>query len=951
MAATAPRRRIELDSLDMAWKVTGGDAYIVAEPAAGSGLPRGTETLARIGHDGVVVGVTAGEFCNLVRVNLEATPNARLTPVDPLALARACARDNGHGVARVMELVRQLAISINSEIPAARVSKMLKPGSNFTLPGGFACSALEECWFTFEEGSCRYGGDHEIGKLKPGGVYPLCGNLWIEVQERTRLVVLATARLSEAGRFFPALAGFSQLVMQACCERFSASDIKQFVQLARSVQHRRERFAKTLEQGASIVERDGAVVPTMDLPLSETLRLITSAQGMTLEEPPRLADSREAQLEDILGHNGIFSRTVALQGQWFENDCGPLLGWLDAGNGQSSPVALLPRSSGGYTLTNPEDGLLLPLTEELAQRLDAEGLQLYVPLPTGQLSPLKLMQHSLKGRNRDLITVGVMGILGGLMGFAVPVGTALVVDSVIPSGQLGLLGQIVAGLVMLAIGGAVFELVKGLAMLRVESMAQVSLQSGVFGRLLRLPPGFFNKFSSGDLANRAMAVDGIRQRLSGAVLTTLLSSLFALANIGLLLVYSWQLAVVVTGILLLTGLGAWLGVKSQMRMQLSMQNVIGKLAGFELEMILGINKLRAAGSESNAFARWMLMFSELRKLSYGIGKGMAAMLCFSEILPLFATLCVFSTLMLTGLFAELSLGSFLGFNAAMGQLTMAVGSLASLAFSLMFITPMYQRARPILETPPETHKALESPGELKGRVEVSNVRFRYEGAQSWALCGVSLRAEPGELVAIVGESGSGKSTLLKLLLGFYEPLAGAVLYDGKDLARLDKGRVRRQIGAVIQNGELIQGNVFFNIMGARGGDEDDAWEAARLAAVDEDIRAMPMGMQTFVPHGGGTFSGGQKQRIMIARALAKRPVVVFMDEATSNLDNVSQAKVMENIKRMHATRVVIAHRLSTIQEADRIYVMRGGAVVEEGDYTSLMKAGGLFSCLAARQKI
>ncbi|MBU1001047.1 MAG: NHLP bacteriocin export ABC transporter permease/ATPase subunit [Proteobacteria bacterium] len=951
MAATAPRRRIELDSLDMAWKVTGGEAYIVAEPAADSGLPRITETLARIGHDGVVVGLTAGAFCNTVRISLELAPGVQLIPLDPRALSGSLARNKGQGVAPIMDLVRQLAASINNEIPTAKVDKMLAPGSNFTLPGGFAASAREDCWFTFEEGRCRYGGDHEVGSLKPGGIYPLCGNLWIELEARTRLVVLGTATLVEKGRLLSAVAGLSHLAMQACCERFSASDVKQFVQLARSVQHRRERFTKTLEHGAAIVEQDGAVTPTMDQPLAEALRLVVGAQGMALEAPPRLAETREGQLEDILGHNGIFSRSVALEGLWYEADCGPLLGWLGSGNGQSNPVALLPRSSGGYILKDPSGGQSLRLTEELAGRLEEQGLQLYVPLPAGKLSPLKLLQHSFGGCQRDLFSVGLMGILGGLLGFAVPVGTALVVDRVIPSGQMGMLGQIVAGLVMLAVGGAVFELVKGLALLRAESMAQVSLQSGVFGRLLRLPPGFFNKFSSGDLSSRAMAVDSIRQRLSGAVLTTLLSSTFALTNIVLLLLYSWPLAVVVTAILTCTGFAAWLGIKSQMRIQLSVQNVIGKLAGFELEMVLGINKLRAAGSESNAFARWMLHFSELRKLSYGIGKATAAMTCFSEILPLFATLCVFTVLMLSGLFAELSLGSFLGFNAAMGQLTSAVGALASLGFSMMFIAPMYQRAKPILETAPETHKALESPGVLKGRVEASNVSFRYEGAQGWALRGVNLCAEPGELVAVVGESGSGKSTLLKLLLGFYEPAAGAMLFDGKDLARLDKTRVRRQIGAVIQNGELIQGNIFFNIMGARGNSEEDAWEAARLAAVDEDIRAMPMGMQTFVPHGGGTFSGGQKQRLMIARALAKHPVIVFMDEATSNLDNVSQAKVMENLKRMHATRIVVAHRLSTVQEADRIYVMRDGAVVETGDYASLIKAGGLFARLAARQRL
>jgi len=270
--------------------------------------------------------------------------------------------------------------------------------------------------------------------------------------------------------------------------------------------------------------------------------------------------------------------------------------------------------------------------------------------------------------------------------------------------------------------------------------------------------------------------------------------------------------------------------------------------------------------------------------------------------------------------------------------------------SLIFVKPMYQRAKPILEARPETNAALEDPGRLMGAVEAVGLGFAYEGANRATLRQVSIKAAPGEFVAIVGPSGSGKSTLLKLLLGFHQPSAGAVLYDGKPLRRLDPVKVRRQIGSVIQNGELIQGNIYFNIMGAaKDADEEDAWDAARLAAVDDDIRAMPMGMHTFVPHGGGTFSGGQKQRIMIARALSRKPRVFLLDEATSNLDNTSQAKVMRNLRGLNATRIVVAHRLSTVRDADRIYVMDQGTVVESGTFDQLMERKGLFARLASRQ--
>jgi ATP-binding cassette subfamily C protein len=406
----------------------------------------------------------------------------------------------------------------------------------------------------------------------------------------------------------------------------------------------------------------------------------------------------------------------------------------------------------------------------------------------------------------------------------------------------------------------------------------------------------------------------------------------------------------VFAILAVTLFFSYLLMKGQMKFQTKVQNVIGKLAGLELQLITGINKLRAAGAESNAFARWMENFSELRKITYAIGKGTNVVTVYTSGLPLFSSLMVFGLFIFSGMYAELSLGSFLAFNAALGQLTSAVAALASIAVSMIFIKPMYQRAKPILDAKPETHAALEDPGKLMGAVEAVGVSFVYEGASAPALRQVSFKAAPGEFVALVGPSGSGKSTLLNLLLGFHQPGAGAVLFDGKPLRRLDPVKVRRQIGSVIQCGELIQGNIFFNIMGAtKDADEEAAWEAAKLAAVDEDIRNMPMGMHTFVPHGGSTFSGGQKQRIMIARALSKKPSIFLLDEATSNLDNTSQAKVMSNLRHLSATRIVVAHRLSTIRDADRIYVMQGGQVVESGNFKDLMEKKGLFARLASRQ--
>ncbi|HEY9805050.1 MAG TPA: ATP-binding cassette domain-containing protein, partial [Candidatus Obscuribacterales bacterium] len=208
---------------------------------------------------------------------------------------------------------------------------------------------------------------------------------------------------------------------------------------------------------------------------------------------------------------------------------------------------------------------------------------------------------------------------------------------------------------------------------------------------------------------------------------------------------------------------------------------------------------------------------------------------------------------------------------------------------------------------------------------------------------------PGEFIAIVGPSGSGKSTLFRLLLGFESPQIGQVFYDRQNLLSLDIHAVRRQIGVLLQNSRTNTASIFENIAGNALITMDEAWEAARHAGFADEITAMPMGMHTVVSEGGSNLSGGQRQRLLIARALALKPRILLFDEATSSLDNQTQAIVSESLKKLQITRIVIAHRLSTIQDADRIYVLEAGRVVQQGSFQQLMSQEGLFFRLMQRQ--
>ena len=235
---------------------------------------------------------------------------------------------------------------------------------------------------------------------------------------------------------------------------------------------------------------------------------------------------------------------------------------------------------------------------------------------------------------------------------------------------------------------------------------------------------------------------------------------------------------------------------------------------------------------------------------------------------------------------------------------------------------------------------------------MNNVTFRYVKDGPKIIDNMSMKIRAGEYVAIVGPSGCGKSTLMRLLLGFEKPEQGGIFYDGRNLKKINLQSLRRRIGTVMQQGGLFNDSIYANIaISAPSLTMKEAWEAAEIACIADDIREMPMGMHTMISEGQGGISGGQKQRLMIARAIAPKPSILIFDEATSALDNIAQKKVTEALDRLNCTRIVIAHRLSTIRSCGRILYLGDGKVLEEGTYEELMEKKGLFAEMVERQQI
>ena len=813
-------------------------------------------------------------------------------------------------------------------------------------------------WVRRLQGSCRLLGRAELA-VGEGELLPLPEAAWLTAAGETRLAAVATPELlsgASAGDWPAALVRFHELCLTYFALQIGKSLADERARLAHKADLDRLTLGSAYSRLASILTdtpHPSSEPDEMAEPLLAACRLLGPSLGILFRSPVESLGmtAKSDQLAAICLASQVRSRRVILRGRWWRADNGPLLAFrfLDEAQKERRAVALLPTSPRSYVMVDPIERTRRPVDAALAETLTGEAFMFYPPLPDRPLTKWDLLRPAFQDRRTDLLTIVMMGIAGGLLGLLVPIVTGQIFGQVIPSADRRQLLPMVLALILGALATSVFQITRSIAVLRLGGKMDGGVQAAVWDRLLGLPADFFRRFSVGDLANRSMGIDAIRELLTGNVITSILSAIFSLFTFALLFYYSWRLALVATALVIVlmgvTMLLVWL----QVRHQRDLYRIQGKVASLLFGLISGLAKLRVGGAVPRAFALWAQRFAEQRQWAIRGQRIANLQATLNSCYGVLTSLALFAFMGFSSQ-ANLPIGDFLAFNAAFGQFLGAALSMIGVFSSILAMIPLYERLLPILETVPEVDATKADAGDLTGEIEFSHVSFRYTEDGPLILDDVSFRVVPGEFIALVGPSGAGKSTCLRLILGFERPTSGSIYFDGQDLASLDPQSVRRQLGVVLQSGRPMAGDIFSAIVGNSNLGIDDAWEAARMAGLDEDIKAMPMGMHTVISEGGETFSGGQKQRLLIARAVVRRPRIILFDEATSALDNRTQDIVSRSLERLKATRVVIAHRLSTIVNADRIYVMQGGRVVEVGTYEELLRReGGVFAQLAARQ--
>ena len=683
-----------------------------------------------------------------------------------------------------------------------------------------------------------------------------------------------------------------------------------------------------LQQLANRIEGDRqAMSQTMDILCAVIDRKLWKQLQAAQDIPPTLE-----QIETFLECKNIFFRNIELGDRWWSRCTGKMIGFL----ADDTPVLLVPGFT-DYTFVHPVTKRTMTASKN-SRLLKPEAMTLCYPLTGDKLTAKTIMRYAAASLCRYDFFYSLLACVGvALLTMFTPYVVKMVFAEVIPSGDAGQIVPIATLLASAAIGLTMVQIARDLVVVRIKDKVEHALQTAMMSRLLLLPTAFTKTFSPGDLSNRVLSVSRVSSELTASFLSTILTFLFSALMLIQFFIYGGPLLYTGLAVITLQLVAIALVFYYVRKVQINVNSASSHLVGTLFALFSGIQKIKTSGAEFRAFHQWALgyapteMYGSQQPLSSFYVNGIAFCM---KLLPMIVT-------MWAAWHYGLSISDYVAYCTVLALVCNAVLQLQTITKDVARLLPQLQLCRPIMSAKPEVKEDKNVVKTISGRVDIRGLKFRYADDMPLLFDGLNLNINSGDYVALVGASGCGKSTLMRLMLGLEQPLAGSIFYDQYDLSDINLRSLRQFcIGICLQDAHLVEGtirdNIIFNDPLLT---DDDAWEAARMAALDGDIRKMPLGMDTPISTDGRGVSGGQRQRILIARALVRKPKVIFLDEATSALDNISQHIVTENLARLKCTRIIIAHRLSTIQHCNRIIVLKDGRVAKDSSYEQLKKDG------------
>ncbi|MBC8165428.1 MAG: NHLP bacteriocin export ABC transporter permease/ATPase subunit [Bryobacteraceae bacterium] len=942
-------RMIPLVDPTEAWVVSEGCLDLFLSAWNGTEAEGARRPLMRVDTGGIATGIQPAYGVAILACPAPGTRLLRVT----LDMLHSAVNGNHPAMNLVEDWITGLAEVLGSGNAPSLSPAAISEGESMTAgeTPRLVSSRNRICWVIHRKGSSKFLAGDSLDQTS--GLFPLARQCWLKLAPESELYAAPAGEHRILDGDWRGLHKFCSVTLRILSQRFQEAPIAERRRMQARLDADRQVFNRSIQRLATPVQQPESAGESDDNcthPVYLACKAVALRMGFPIRPHPDLM--RGVAVKDpvnaIARSSNIRVRRITLKGNWWNAETGGFLCFYESGN---APLAVLPSPS-GLELYDPAEKTSRRLTATLAEKINPSAYVFYRPFAPVSLSSRQLAKFALDDTHREFGLIIATGIATGLLAMLVPYATGIIFDQLIPSAERPALIQMCGFLLVASLATYLLNLARGYSVLRLQGKMDAKVQAAVWDRLLSLPVSFFRDYSSGDLAQRSMGISKIRETLTGTTLNAILSGIFSIFSYIMLFSYSWRLALVATGLVavaaaIAVSVGfAWLSKQRQQT------HIEGKIVSTLLQFVTGIAKFRVSATEARAFASWAKQFSSLKKVSTAARHLSNRLNVLWSVYPLFCTGLFFIFYTSFPAFSkQMTTGDLVAFLAAYGQFLNSVLTLSSCAVNSLTVIPLFERAMPILTAVPEVIDSKTTPGRLNGSVEFSHVNFRYKPDSPLVLRDISLRIAPGEFVAFVGASGSGKSTLFRLMLGFETLESGAVYFDGQDLAGLDIQSVRSQIGVVLQTSKPVNGSIFDNIVGSAPLTIDDAWEAARAAGLDADIRRMPMGMHTHIADGGGGISGGQRQRLLIARAIVSRPRILFFDEATSALDNRTQQIVTNSLDALQATRVVIAHRLSTIINADRIFVLEKGCVAQSGTYPELMEQDGLFRKLAERQTV